>query len=100
MTKATPLEKLDRKHFAKTSAAAKTPAELEKLRKSAKDIALLEAKVRSAILEVFDGTTMLRWGEMVKGDEDNILEANVRSAISKIFDRSSVLCLGKYGMGK
>lgn len=46
LTKATPLEKLDRKHFAKTSAAAKTPAEIEKLQRIAKEIALLEAKVR------------------------------------------------------
>lgn len=46
LTKATPLESLDRKHFAKTSAAAKTPVEIAKLHKTAREVALLELKVR------------------------------------------------------
>lgn len=45
LTKSTPLNQLDRKHFAKTSATAKTPEEAQKLQTAAKASALLEAKV-------------------------------------------------------
>ena len=46
LTKATPLEKLDRKHFAKGLAPARAPEELQRQRNFAKGIALLEAKVQ------------------------------------------------------
>jgi hypothetical protein len=46
LTKHTPLDKLERKHFSKSSATAKTPAEAAKIRANAKSIALLESKVR------------------------------------------------------
>lgn len=45
LTKSTPLGQLDRKHFAKGSAAAMTPQEAAKLRAAAQEIALLESKV-------------------------------------------------------
>ncbi len=45
LTKSTPLDQLDRKHFAKGSAPSKSPEEAQKLQATAKSIALLEAKV-------------------------------------------------------
>ena len=45
LTRDTPLTQLERKHFAKASAPAKTPEEAQKQRQAAKQAALLEAKV-------------------------------------------------------
>ena len=50
LTRSTPLEQLDRKHFAKTSATAKTPEEAQKQRALASEAALLETKVAQTVL--------------------------------------------------
>lgn len=55
LTKHMPLEKLDRKHFAKSSAAGKTPEEAQKLQNAAREVALLEAKVRSCAFPLLTG---------------------------------------------
>lgn len=45
LTRDTPLSSIERKHFAKASAPAKTPEEAQKQQQAAREAALLEAKV-------------------------------------------------------
>ena len=61
LTRDTPLTQLERKHFAKASAPAKTPEEAQKQRQAALEAALLEAKVPSSQQTLSSGSCLAQY---------------------------------------